>query len=132
MNMKRLLLVAIFAIASIGNAATLTLSWADNSANEDGFRAEQAIVTAGTPGPWIEVNSVAANVTTTDVEVVFGEYQFRVVAFNAFGDSGPSNVVSVDVNVPNPPGPVIINVGTIQVGQMNVETLMVARMRLDR
>ena len=74
--------------------ASLTLTWQDNSDNEDGFAIER--VTAGSNGNFAEVGIVAADVSTyTDDGLADGqEYLYRVRAFNEHGYSGYTNVVS--------------------------------------
>ncbi|HWP60585.1 MAG TPA: chitobiase/beta-hexosaminidase C-terminal domain-containing protein [Candidatus Acidoferrales bacterium] len=68
----------------------LTLSWQDNSSNEDNFRIERK---AGSAGTYVSVATVAANVKTyVDGDVVSGNtYCYRVQAVNAAGASGYSN-----------------------------------------
>jgi FtsP/CotA-like multicopper oxidase with cupredoxin domain len=69
-----------------------------NPANEIGFRIERATGLAGT---FATIGTVLANITTyTDTTTVLNTlYRYRVVAFNAAGDS-PSAPVTV-----SPPGP---------------------------
>ncbi len=72
----------------------VSLAWTDNSSNEFGFRIERA--TNG--GAWAANGTVAAKVTTyTDATAAPStQYSYRVVAYNAAGDSAaPSNVVTV-------------------------------------
>ena len=72
------------------SAAQITLSWTDNSNNEDGFRVERKIGTAGTFAPLItlaanagsHVDSNLADATT---------FCYRLNAFNAAGSSAFSN-----------------------------------------
>lgn len=95
--MKRtlaLVLAAMLAAPLIAYAATIkaTLSWTDNSTNEDGFRIERR----DDPGSnWAAVGTVAVNVVSyVDQPLVAGQgYCWRVVAYNAVGDSLPSNEV---------------------------------------
>ncbi|HEY8851737.1 MAG TPA: fibronectin type III domain-containing protein [Gemmatimonadaceae bacterium] len=69
--------------------STITVVWKDNSADEDGFRIEQATTTAG---PWTLVATVGANVVTTNIYYVPQDHIvcFRVTAFNSIGSSLPS------------------------------------------
>ena len=69
----------------------ISVTWTDNSSDENGFRVERSI----NGGPWTNVNTTSANVAS------FNDYQFpgdeqlacyRVVAFNSFGNSAPSSV----------------------------------------
>ncbi|MBI3031702.1 MAG: fibronectin type III domain-containing protein, partial [Candidatus Rokubacteria bacterium] len=72
------------------DAAQLTLTWADNSDNEDGFRIERKIGTGGTFG---EIATVGANVITY-VDPGLGAattYCYRLLAYNTAGASPYSN-----------------------------------------
>src|SRR5262245_40241744 len=84
------LALASLALAPIAAADQLTVSWADNSDNESGFKIERAVVGA----MFTEVALVGPNVTSyTDSSLLPSTaYSFRVRAFNASGDSEYSNV----------------------------------------
>ena len=71
-------------------AAQLTLSWSDNSTNEEGFRIERR---TGTTGTYAEIAAVGVNAASyTDVNLANGTtYCYRVRAYNAGGTSGYSN-----------------------------------------
>ena len=71
-------------------AAQLTLSWSDNSNNEDGFRIEKR---TGTTGTYAEIAALGVNAASyTDVNLANGTtYCYRVRAYNAGGASGYSN-----------------------------------------
>lgn len=72
------------------SAANLTLNWADNSVNEDGFKVERRL---GANGVFAEVAVVSSNVTTYDDVTVDNQvYCYQVKAFNLAGDSTPSNI----------------------------------------
>ena len=66
------------------------LSWRDNSNNEDGF----IIYRKGGYGRFIEIGRVGANETTyTDKNVSIGvNYDYRVSAYNSFGESASNTV----------------------------------------
>jgi hypothetical protein len=74
-------------------ALGVTLTWTDQSNNEDGFRIERKLNAGnysplGTPtGPNVQ--------TSKDTNLVRGAidnvYTYRVFAFNSAGDGGPSN-----------------------------------------
>jgi hypothetical protein len=88
-------------------AASLTLSWEDNSGNEDGFRIERSFLS---DSGWNQLASVVSNTTTySDTNLVCDTtYHYRVQAFNTEGDSGYSNVagektVACPANVPQSP-----------------------------
>lgn len=86
--------------ATPANSSTVDVTWTDNSGNEDGFRVERSTdggatwVTAGTTGP--NVTSFTNGGRTSEAQVCY-----RVIAFNANGDSSPSNT---DCTTP-PAGP---------------------------
>jgi len=71
-------------------AATLTLTWADASSNEDGFKVERK---TGSTGAYGQLASVAANTTGyVDGAVTAGTtYCYRVRAYNSAGDSAYTN-----------------------------------------
>ncbi|MEK7408022.1 MAG: S8 family serine peptidase [Acidobacteriota bacterium] len=79
-------------VASVSGSA-VTLSWRDNSANETGFRLERKPKS----GNWSVTATIGANVTTHQDSPGRGNWQYRVRAFNAAGNSDPSNIVSVRV-----------------------------------
>jgi hypothetical protein len=70
--------------------ATITLAWKDNALNEQGFVVQQAT----NEGLFQDIATVGPNVGTYPVEnLVMGTtYHFRIVAVNAEGRSGASNV----------------------------------------
>jgi hypothetical protein len=93
--MKRLAYLLILIPTSV-IAAQLTLTWTDNSDNEDGFVIERS--TNGTA--FLPVNTVSSNVDTY-VDLTLEpdtQYWYRVKAFNAAGDSGYTNVASATTN----------------------------------
>ena len=79
-----------------GNAPAynrVTITWADNSNNETGFRVERA----NGGGAFAVLATTAANVTSYDDDAAQERmtYRYRVVALNAVGDAPASNVVTV-------------------------------------
>jgi len=75
--------ILIWAHAAQG--ADLTLTWTDNSNNEDGFNVERKTTQAGA---FSQIGSVAQNVTTYVDAVSDGQlYCYRVNAFNGAGVS---------------------------------------------
>jgi len=89
-SMRRVLihltLLAVFAWYHNAHAAQLSLSWADNSKDEVGFRIERK---KGTQGKYEEIAIVAPNVTSyTDINAQAGtKYCYRVRSFNSVGSS---------------------------------------------
>ena len=70
----------------------ITVAWTDNSGNEAGFRVERSSTSGG---PWTVIRTTSPNVTSRDDYPFFDVEQlicYRVLAFNSYGDSGPSNV----------------------------------------
>ncbi len=86
----------LVATASALNATppTVSLTWTDNSSNESNFRIERATDAGFTVG--LTTVTVGANVTAfTDTTVIpLTQYFYRVIAFNALGDSPPSNTAT--------------------------------------
>jgi len=69
-------------------SSSASISWTDNSSNEDGFGIERANAIGG---PWAQVATAPANATTISQAVVAEHVAcFRVIAFNADGPSLPS------------------------------------------
>ena len=66
------------------------MSWVDNSTNESGFRVERSLNAGST---WTNAVTVGSNVASSQDPGRSNEQQvcYRVVAFNAGGDSPPSN-----------------------------------------
>jgi hypothetical protein len=83
-------LLAVLSSPAAITAAQLTLSWSDNSTNEDGFRIERRM---GTTGTYAEIATLGVNAASyTDVNLANGtNYCYRVRAYNALGVSGYSN-----------------------------------------
>jgi hypothetical protein len=83
------LLVTAIAWQTASEAASLRLTWSDNSGNEDGFKIERM----GPHGSFVEVANVGANVTSyTDSELSPGaSYCYAVRAFNNAGSSEATN-----------------------------------------
>lgn len=84
-------------VAGIGsvNASELTLTWKDNSWNEDGFELERASMGES----FGLLDTVDADVESyVDSSVIPGlQYEYRVRAYNAFGYSSYTNVTSGSV-----------------------------------
>ena len=90
---RKLVVISLFLVAGAVwhgavEAASLSLSWTDNSNDEDGFKIERLIA-----GLVDTTMTVSANVTSyVDSGLVAGTiYCYRVRAFNAAGDSDVSN-----------------------------------------
>jgi hypothetical protein len=74
-----------------GQVAVYLMSWTDNSSNEDGFTVEEW--GRDLSGAWVLKWSVntPANYTRLAVDGKWPNYNFRVKAFNASGESAWSN-----------------------------------------
>src|SRR3990172_8849356 len=72
------------------------LAWTECGAGGPGFRSERADG-IGSAGLFSEIGGTGANVTAFHDESVkpFTIYSYRVLAWNATGNSSPSNVVEV-------------------------------------
>ena len=84
--------LAFGSLLSTAYAGQLTLSWNDNSDNEEGFKIERSLDGSS----FEQIATVGVNVATyTDDTVENNQsYTYRVRAFNQFGDSGYSNSAS--------------------------------------
>ena len=88
------------------DAASLQLTWADNSQNEDGFDIERKV---GTTGAFLALTTVDANQRSyTDANLSNGTtYCYRVRAFNEAGGSPYSNeaCATTSASAPTTPSP---------------------------
>jgi hypothetical protein len=80
--------------ATATSSSQVNLTWKDNSRNENGFRLERRLGTAGT---WSLVVNTAANaVSYSNTGLTAGTtYNFRIRSYNGAGVSSWSNIVSV-------------------------------------
>jgi endo-alpha-1,4-polygalactosaminidase (GH114 family) len=78
---------------SVVSSSQLNLSWADNASNETGFRIERS---TGTSTTYTEITTVGANITTYSNTGLTAstQYNYRVRAYNATGNSAYTSVVS--------------------------------------
>lgn len=109
-------LFALFVLSWSGlmHAADVRLTWSDNSDNEDGFNIERAIGD-GTFERIAQVASNAASYVDTGAEAGV-QYSYRVNAFNAFGESGYTNVAAHYINI----APSISELDTVVVDENEV------------
>lgn len=76
---------------------TVCLAWADHANNENGFEVFRSTDQIN----WQSIMAVPANTTGfDDTNLLPGEYAYQVRAFNHAGQSDPSNVASVVIQVP--------------------------------
>jgi len=80
------------------------ITWQDNSDNENGFKIERK--TGGDKADWQHINTVGPDVETFTDTALFREtsYNYRIRAFNADGDSEPSNEDSDTMGTCTPSG----------------------------
>jgi hypothetical protein len=95
-------------VARAVSSTQIDLTFADNSSNELGFRIERSL-----DGFFFtEIATVGSNVTTfSDTGLTpLTTYFYRVLAFNNFGNSAPSNVAADTTQAPPVPQFPVINV----------------------
>ncbi len=118
-------------VATVVNGNRVDLTWNDNSNNELGFRVLRSLDNV----TYTEIATLGPNVTSFSDTTVEANttYFYRIVAFNNFGNSDPSNTVGVTTpNPPPPPNPVInvtpntIDFGTVNVSQSATRTVTIA------
>lgn len=95
-----ILTIAIF-LTVVCNAGTITLTYNDNSDNEDGFVIERKV----DDGDFVEIDRVGPDVETyIDESPAVGSMNtYRVAAFNSFGLSGYTNEAGKGAFVPDAP-----------------------------
>jgi titin len=86
------------------SSTQVDLSWVDNSSSEDGFKIERCQGAGCTS--FAEIGSVLANVVTyTDSgRSPSTDYRYRVLAYNAGGNSAYSNIANATTPAPPAPG----------------------------
>jgi titin len=72
------------------SSSAVAVSWIDRSTNETGFRVERSLDLGAT---WTSTRTTGANAISSSDEALASEQPvcYRVIAFNARGDSPPSN-----------------------------------------
>lgn len=94
------LLLPLLAIASV-LAGEQSLEWDDNSIHEDGFYIYRSIDGVN----FTQIATTAKNVSKyTDKDVPVGhQVSYYVTAYNKWGESGPSNILTLGSEPPVPP-----------------------------
>ena len=90
--------------------SSVTMSWTDNSSDEDSFTLEKSTDNA----TWSSAGTANSNVTTgTATGLSAGTlYYFRVVATNALGDSDPASCGSITTSSNNAPDNLTVDLPT--------------------
>jgi subtilisin family serine protease len=81
-------------LSATASGTTVTLTWNDNSDNEEGFTLERK---PKGNNPWIVVQTFAANATSGTDTAQKGNWDYRVRAYKGSLQSDPSNVVTARV-----------------------------------
>lgn len=105
------LLIAVY--SAWAGTIKATVSWVDNSTNEDGFKVERKV----DAGLYSVLASVGPNVTSyVDSPLTPGStYCYRIVAFNAVGDAAPSaEACATAPTAPQPAGTVTVIISVTQ------------------
>ena len=99
--MKKYILTIALIAATTLSGADLRLEWQDNSDNEDGFE----IWRQQNDGEWLLIGATNANdITFTDGVIPIGvTLSYKVRAWNQFGESGFTNIVSIGTFPPASP-----------------------------
>jgi hypothetical protein len=98
----------------------IIITWNDNSTDEQGFKIERA---TSSTGPFTEVGSVSANITTFTANGLNAQtqYFFRVKAFNSTGYSDYSSTISATTPVQvGPTAPTNLTATAVASNQINL------------
>jgi hypothetical protein len=108
-------------IATAGSSSQVSLTWNDNSNNEDGFKVER---TPGGTTNFAQIASLSANTTSyqnTGLTASTG-YSYRIMAYNSAGNSGYSNTATATTpsGVTVPAGPSNLTATAASSSQINL------------
>lgn len=97
----KIVLLSLAFLGTVLNAADLRLEWQDNSDNEDGFEIWRRV----NEGEWLLIGATNTDISTfVDGVIPIGAVlSYRVRAWNQFGESGYTNIVSVGTFPPAAP-----------------------------
>lgn len=106
-------------VASPLTPTQIALTWVDNSTDETGFSLERATQAGPTLGPFAQVRTLAAQATSVvDTGLTPGTiYNYRLLAFNASGNSPYSNTAAAVTPTSPPPGVAFSGVTVSNLGQ---------------
>ncbi len=104
---------------TVASSTQLNLTWTDNANNEDGFRIERS---TGASTTYSEIATVGANVTSyaNTGLTASTQYNYRVRAYNATGNSVYTAVVSATTSTTIPSPPTTLSVSVISSSQLNL------------
>jgi hypothetical protein len=106
--------------AAVISSTQISLTWIDNSDNEDGFKIERK---TGIGGVWIQIATVGAGTASySDTDVVLpNAYYYRIRAYNGSGDSGYSTAATATTPASNPPSaPSALTATLVSITQINL------------
>jgi len=94
--------------ATTVSASRISLAWTDNATNEAGYRVERCagVGCEGNASNFAQIAALAANITShvDSVGLTIGQsYGYRVVAYNAIGNSGYSGTATATTILPTAP-----------------------------
>ncbi|TAM93417.1 MAG: hypothetical protein EPN39_20085 [Chitinophagaceae bacterium] len=115
------------AVVDSGKVNAVGVSWQQGSANADTIQVYRSTSKAGS---YSLLNPGMANGSSTgyqDITISLGTtYYYYLVAVNAFGNSGPTDTVSITTNAAPLPPPVISSIPTLHVSGGLTDTLTVS------
>jgi titin len=92
-------LTLIGVLAGASGEGFVSIAWQRNSTDEDGFLVQRKLSSQGA-GSYVTVGGTA-KAQTNFGETVVGDpntnYDYRIIAYNQFGNSAPSNVLTVNI-----------------------------------
>jgi hypothetical protein len=87
------------------SSSDVSLTWNDRASNEQGFKVQRCSGSACTSFSELSAGLPPNTQSFNDPDLADGAYRYRVFAFNAVGDSDPSNIAEVTVSGGGPPPP---------------------------
>jgi phosphodiesterase/alkaline phosphatase D-like protein len=105
--------------ASAASSTQINISWRDNSSNESGFKIERK---TGAGGAYSKIASAAANATAySDAGLSSGvTYYYRILAYNASGDSNYSGEASATTLTQSLDAPSNLTAAAVSSNQINL------------